>query len=94
MSPVSEDKQVGGQQLEAEERDVQKLGQGSPGLSQVSSGLRVPCLQKPGLSQPQAAPQPASTSSSPSLADFQKPTDEIATLDTFIFTTEYQIAGG
>uniref|UniRef100_A0A4W2E9Y1 Interleukin-2 receptor subunit alpha n=1 Tax=Bos indicus x Bos taurus TaxID=30522 RepID=A0A4W2E9Y1_BOBOX len=24
--------------------------------------------------------------------DFQKPTDEIATLDTFIFTTEYQIA--
>ncbi|KAF4023132.1 hypothetical protein G4228_015234 [Cervus hanglu yarkandensis] len=25
--------------------------------------------------------------------DFQKPTEEVATLDTFIFTTEYQIAG-
>ena len=51
-------------------------------------------LDPPSPKQPHAAPQPASTSSSPSLADFQKPTHVVATLDTFIFTTEYQIAGG
>ncbi|KAM9682952.1 interleukin-2 receptor subunit alpha isoform 3-T3 [Dama dama] len=56
-------------------------------VKQVTPGPKEQNERKPTDVQSQTQPPEQAD-----LPDFQKPTEEVATLDTFIFTTEYQIA--